>query len=178
MTSASEEHVIIVDADDNPIGTAEKLAAHRAGSLHRAFSLVIWNNTGGLLLQKRHAGKYHSGGLWTNACCGHPRPGEDVHAAALRRLDEEMGFTCSLIALGTITYRAEFSNGLTEHEIVHVFRGIYAGTIRPNPDEADGYEWAELAEVRRRVAAAPESYSVWFREYIAAQWPMMLDAPS
>ncbi len=174
MTSASDEHVIIVDAEDNPLGAAEKIDAHRAGSLHRAFSVVIWNDAGSLLLQKRHTGKYHSGGLWTNACCGHPRPGEDVHAAALRRLDEEMGFTCPLAALGTITYRAEFSNGMIEHEIVHVFRGVYAGAIRPNPEEADGYEWAEIEEVRRRVAAAPESYSVWFREYIAAQWPMML----
>lgn len=178
MVSSIEEHVILVDAGDNPVGTAEKLDAHVTGRLHRAFSVVIWNDAGALLLQKRHVGKYHSGGLWTNACCGHPRPGEDVHAAALRRLDEEMGFICPLTALGTITYRAEFSNGLTEHEIVHVFRGVFAGAIRPNPEEADGYEWTGLDVVRRQVAVTPDNYSVWFREYVAAQWPMMLAAPS
>lgn len=175
--SPPEERVILVDPDDRETGTSEKIAAHRSGALHRAFSVVIWDAHNRILLQKRHIGKYHSGGLWTNACCGHPRPGEDVHAAAQRRLQEEMGIQCDLEGLGTITYRAAFENGLIEHEIVHVFRGLYEGDIRPDPVEADGYEWAGLEDVRRRLTATPQAYSVWFRAYVSAEWPVMLAAP-
>ena len=172
------ELMILVDEDDRAIGTAEKLEAHRRGVLHRAISVIIWDGAGRLLLQKRAAGKYHSGGLWTNACCGHPRPGEDVEAAALRRLEEEMGFTCALESLGTIRYRAELDHGMIEHELVHMFRGLYDGTIAPNPAEAEGYQWARLEDVRADVAAMPQRFSAWFRKYIAAQWPMALAAPA
>jgi isopentenyl-diphosphate Delta-isomerase len=98
-----DELMVLVDASDRVIGTAGKIDAHRAAALHRAFSVIVWDGMGRLLLQKRHARKYHSGGLWSNACCGHPRPAEDIEAAALRRLTEEMGFTCPLAPLGTIT---------------------------------------------------------------------------
>jgi isopentenyl-diphosphate delta-isomerase len=172
------ELMILVDEDDRAIGTAEKLEAHRRGALHRAISVIIWDSAGRLLLQKRAAGKYHSGGLWTNACCGHPRPGEDVEAAVLRRLEEEMGFTCALESLGTIRYRAELDHGMIEHELVHMFRGLYDGTIAQNPAEAEGYQWARLEDVRADVAAMPQRFSAWFREYIAAQWPMALAAPA
>jgi isopentenyl-diphosphate delta-isomerase len=172
------ELMILVDEDDRAIGTAEKLEAHRRGALHRAISVIIWDSAGRLLLQKRAAGKYHSGGLWTNACCGHPRPGEDVEEAALRRLEEEMGFTCALESLGTIRYRAELDHGMIEHELVHMFRGLYDGTILPNPAEAEGYQCARLEDVRADVAAMPQRFSAWFREYIAAQWPMALAAPA
>jgi isopentenyl-diphosphate delta-isomerase len=169
--------MIIVDGDDREIGTREKLSAHREGLLHRAFSVIVWDRSGRQLLQKRFIGKYHSGGLWTNACCGHPRPGEEPAAAAHRRLKEEMGFDCPLTALGTIRYRAELDHGLTEHEIVHVFRGVYTGVIAPNPEEAEGYQWCSLDDIRRDIAASPQSFSVWFREYISAQWPMALEGP-
>jgi isopentenyl-diphosphate delta-isomerase len=172
------EFMVLVDADDSVIGTAEKLEVHQIGALHRAFSVIIWDSAGRLLLQKRSVGKYHSGGLWTNTCCGHPRPGEDVHPAALRRLHEEMGFTCVLESLGIIRYRAELDQGLIEHELVHVFRGVYDLTIAPNPKEAEGYQWARLEDVRADAAAMPQRFSVWFREYVAAQWPMALAAPS
>jgi isopentenyl-diphosphate delta-isomerase len=175
---ANLEHVILVDENDSPIGTAEKLDAHRRSALHRAFSVVIRDRMDRLLLQKRHIGKYHSGGLWTNACCGHPRPGEQTSSAALRRLSEEMGFACSLTWLGCITYRAEFENGLSEHEIVHVYSGLFDGAIAPNTEEADGFQWQSLPEVQRDVAIMPERYSVWFREYVAAEWPLMLLPPS
>jgi isopentenyl-diphosphate delta-isomerase len=168
----------LVDEDDREIGTAEKLEAHRSGALHRAISVIIWDSAGRLLLQKRAAGKYHSGGSWTNACCGHPRPGEDVHEAALRRLQEEMGFACPLERLGTIRYRAELDHGMTEHELVHMFRGVYDGTIAPNPAEAEGYQWTRLEDVRADVAVMPQRFSAWFREYVAAQWPMALAAPA
>ena len=116
----TSELMILVDEDDREIGIADKLETHRRGALHRAISVIIWDSAGRLLLQKRAASKYHSGGSWTNACCGHPRPGEDVEAAALRRLEEEMGFTCPLESLGTIRYRAELDQGMIEHELVHM----------------------------------------------------------
>jgi isopentenyl-diphosphate delta-isomerase len=176
--SNSPELMVLVDADDQVIGTEEKLAAHRRGALHRAFSVIVWNSAGRQLLQKRSLSKYHSGGLWTNACCGHPRPEEDTATAALRRLNEEMGFNCPLEALGTIRYRAELDHGLTEHELVHVFRGIYDGVVAPDPAEAEGYQWATLNDLHADVAVMPQRFSVWFREYLAAQWPMALAAPS
>ena len=165
------EHVILVDADDRKTGTAEKLDAHRRGALHRAFSVIVWDSAGRMLLQQRAASKYHSAGLWTNTCCGHPRPGEDTAVAAARRLDEEMALLCPLTPLGTFSYRAAFENGLIENEVVHVYRGRHDGAVTPNPDEADAFDWRTLDEVRRDVALAPEHYSVWFRHYVAAKWP-------
>ena len=173
----SDEVMVLVDDDDNIVGTGEKLETHRRGALHRAFSVIIWDSAGRLLLQKRSVCKYHSGGLWTNACCGHPRPDEDITAAASRRLEEEMGFTSPLEGLGTIRYWAELDHGMIEHEMVHVFRGLYDGAVAPDPEEAEGYQWSSLEDVRADVAAAPERFSVWFREYIAAQWPMALARP-
>jgi isopentenyl-diphosphate Delta-isomerase len=170
----TEELILLVDADDHIVGTGEKLDTHRKGALHRAFSVIVWNGSGQLLLQKRATRKYHSGGLWTNACCGHPRPEEDVKAAARRRLKEEMGFTCNLSALGTITYRAELDRGMVEHELVHVFRGVYDGTVTPDPAEAEDYRWASLPKLRSDIAAEPERYSAWLREYLSAQWPLAL----
>jgi len=174
----TSELMILVDEDDREIGIADKLETHRRGALHRAISVIIWDSAGRLLLQKRAASKYHSGGSWTNACCGHPRPGEDAETAALRRLEEEMGFTCSLEGLGTIRYRAELDHGMIEHELVHMFRGLYDGPVAASPAEAEGYQWARLEDVRADVAVMPQRFSAWFREYIAAQWPMALAAPA
>lgn len=174
----NEDLMVLVDDDDRVIGTSEKLETHRQGALHRAFSVIVWDSAGRLLLQKRHGRKYHSGGLWTNACCGHPRPEEDVRIAARRRLEEEMGFVCDLEWLGTIRYRAALDHDMIEHEIVHVFRGVHDGTIAPNPLEADGYQWARPEDVRADIAASPHRFSVWFREYMDAQWPMALDGPA
>jgi len=170
--SSSYENIILVDEADLEQGLGEKLEVHRQGLLHRAFSVVVWNRDGHQLLQKRARSKYHSGGLWTNACCGHPRPGEPVAEAARRRLAEEMGFSCALEALGTHRYRAQMDNGLTEHELVHVFRGLYEGPVAPNPEEAESFQWVPLAEVQRQIAQQPERFSVWFREYVAEGWPM------
>ncbi len=166
------EDVILVDEADRPIGVAEKMAAHRSGALHRAFSVMIFDGHGRLLLQQRHIGKYHSGGLWTNSCCGHPRPNENVAAAAARRLREEMGFSTDLTPIGTFTYRAELERGLVEHELVHIFRGTYSGVIAANPAECDGYTWMRPAEIERAVAATPARYSAWFKKYVAATWPL------
>jgi isopentenyl-diphosphate Delta-isomerase len=166
------ESVILVDANDVETGTAEKLAAHRAGTLHRAFSVMIWNGSGRMLLHRRAAEKYHSGGLWTNACCGHPRPGEDLAAAAARRLGEEMGFTCPLTPLGSLIYKAQLDRGLTEHELVHVFRGIHVGPMAPDPTEVEAYDWFTPEGVLQDIAREPDMFSFWFRRYCAEGWPI------
>jgi isopentenyl-diphosphate delta-isomerase len=171
-----QEEVVLVDADDNETGTAEKLDAHRQGRLHRAFSVMIWDHKGRLLLQRRQIGKYHSGGLWTNTCCGHPRPGEVSERAASRRLNEEMTVVCPLTPIGTFTYRAELDAGLIEHEFVHVFRGVYDGVIAPNPIECDGYTWLEPDVIRAQIASEPQNFSAWFRKYVDAGWP--IDPPA
>ena len=117
------EEVILVDEHDREIGSGEKLQIHQEGKLHRAFSVLVFNWKQELLLQKRKETKYHSGGLWTNTCCSHPRPGELTLEAAQRRLHEEMGLTCPLREVGNFIYRAEFENGLIEHEYDHVLAG-------------------------------------------------------
>jgi isopentenyl-diphosphate Delta-isomerase len=170
----SKELVILVDGDDNVVGTGDKLTTHRAGKLHRAFSVIVWDKLGRLLLQKRNPRKYHSGGLWTNACCGHPRPDEDVAMAASRRLEEEMGFTCPLEALGIFQYRAELDKGMIEHELVHVFRGVHDGEVAPDSDEVETYRWSSLEDLRTDIRAAPKDFTAWFRKYVAAKWPMAL----
>jgi len=164
--------MVLVDDDDRVVGTGEKLKVHRDGVLHRAFSVMIWNGAGALLLQQRSLGKYHSGGLWTNACCGHPGPGQDIAAAARQRLQDEMGFDCPLEELGRIRYRAELDHGMIEHELVHVFRGIHDGIVAPAPEEAMAYRWAGLETVRDEVAARPELFSAWFSKYVGAGWPV------
>jgi isopentenyl-diphosphate delta-isomerase len=172
MTDA-KEHVVLVDAKDRELGTAPKLAAHREARLHRAFSVLIRGPGGRLLLQKRHIGKYHSGGLWTNACCGHPRPGEAVAAAARRRLAEEMGLACEIAPLGVTRYRAELGGGMTEHEVVHLFAGVHDGPVRPDPREADGYAWLTAEELRADLMRDPARYTAWFRVYAREFWSLL-----
>ena len=123
------EEVVLVDEQDKPVGVMEKMQAHREGKLHRAFSVFIFNDKGEMLLQQRAFNKYHSAGLWTNACCSHPKPNETTETAAARRLNEELGFKTSLEKLFDFTYKASFENGLTEYEFDHVFSGIYNGEI-------------------------------------------------
>ena len=131
--------IILVDEQDNALGACEKLEAHRKGLLHRAFSVFIFNRKGEMLLQQRAMNKYHSGGLWTNACCSHPAFGEAISDAVQRRLQEELGFATHAEKLFDFVYRAEFDNGLIEHEFDHVFSGEYEGVIRCNPDEVMDY---------------------------------------
>jgi isopentenyl-diphosphate delta-isomerase len=170
------EEVLLVDAEDRPLGTAPKLAVHREGRLHRAVSVQLQDERGRLLLQKRHIDKYHSGGLWTNTCCGHPRVDETVSAAAHRRLREEMGIRCSLRPLFTACYRADVGNGMVEHEIVHVFGGQFNGAVCPDPCEIDGYAWFEPAALREDVARAPVRYSAWFKLYLSEHWATLTSA--
>jgi isopentenyl-diphosphate Delta-isomerase len=155
------EQVILVDEQDRELGACEKLRAHREGALHRAFSVFVFDSAGRLLLQRRAAGKYHSGGLWSNTACGHPRPGEETRAAAARRLREEMGFGCELREAFVLAYRAEVGGGLVEHELDHVFVGRFDGEPAPDPAEADGWRWAAPDELARDLAARPGDYSYW-----------------
>ena len=143
-----QEEVILVNERDEPTGTMEKMEAHRNAILHRAFSIFIFNAKGEMLLQQRAKNKYHSPGLWTNACCSHPRPGEEIKEAATRRLKEELGFVAELTKIFEFTYRHEFDNGLTEYEFDHVFTGTYNHFIFPAKDEVADYCWQESVAPR------------------------------
>lgn len=162
-TAAITDQLILVDEQDNPIGTCEKMEAHRKGLLHRAFSVFIFDSQGRMLLQQRALSKYHSGGLWTNACCSHPFPGEDNLTAATRRLQEELGFTTSLRKAFDFYYRAAFDNGLTEHEFDHVFVGQYEGALEVNPQEVMDYCFLSLEEIENQLETRPDRYTEWFK---------------
>ena len=155
--------VILVNEQDEPTGTMEKMAAHKKGLLHRAFSIFIFNSKGELLLQRRALNKYHSGGLWTNSCCSHPEPGEETPIAAQRRLQEEMGFISPLEKIFDFVYKAEFDNGLTEYEFDHVFAGEYEGGIEYNKEEVMDYCYKSLRDVRSSLQEHPQKFSRWFQ---------------
>lgn len=155
--------VIIVNEADEAIGQMEKMEAHEKGILHRAFSIFVFNSKGEMLLQQRAHDKYHSAGLWTNTCCSHPEPGETVAEAANRRLQQEMGFTTALTPAFNFIYKTSFDNGLTEHELDHVFVGEYEGDIDPNPAEAAGFAYMPMQELKAAMAANPDSYTEWFK---------------
>jgi isopentenyl-diphosphate delta-isomerase len=157
-----EEVVVLVDPRDNELGFSPKLQAHLDGVLHRAVSVFIMNEPGEMLLQRRAVGKYHSGGLWSNACCSHPRPGETPADAAVRRLNEEMGLSCALDFAFTFVYRAPLGNGLTEHELDHVFVGTAGADPVPNRDEVGDWRWLSLADLEKELAASPDSFTAWF----------------
>ena len=168
ISSATTDHdpIILVDADDVPQGVASKLEVHQRGLKHRAISALVRNRAGEMLLHQRNAVKYHSGGLWTNACCSHPRPGEPTDDAAHRRLAEEMGIRCSLKPLFTAQYRAVVSNGYIEDEVVHVFGGTYEGAVTPDPAEVADWKWIPLAGLIDDLERRPERYTIWFRHYL------------
>ncbi|MDP5110088.1 MAG: isopentenyl-diphosphate Delta-isomerase [Rickettsiaceae bacterium] len=160
------ETLILVDEEDNIIGTEEKLKAHIDGLLHRAFSVMIFNNNGQLLIQKRAKNKYHSAGLWANSCCGHPRLGEDNTEAAQRRLQEELGFSCDLVKISELKYSLKLQNGLYEKEYTHIFAGTYEGNIEPNPDEVSEIKWESLGKLQKKSTLMPKHYAPWFNLYL------------
>jgi len=155
--------VILVNEHDEAIGSMEKMKAHSTGSLHRAFSVFIFNNKGEMLIHQRAIRKYHSGGLWTNACCSHPMPGEDITDAAHRRLSEEMGFDTDIKKAFTFTYQTSFENGLIENEYDHVFTGIYEGEIYPVETEVKDYCFTSLENIRNSIKSHPLKYTEWFK---------------
>lgn len=161
------EMVVLVDENDQQIGVAEKIAAHQKGLLHRAFSVFIVRNLGfevEILLQQRTNDKYHCGALWTNTCCSHPRESEDIVMAAQRRLQEEMGLQIPLRLLDSFIYRAEFANGLIEHEYDHVLCGIYNDeVIDINPAEVQNFAWITMADLEQSLRIKPELYTPWLQ---------------
>jgi isopentenyl-diphosphate Delta-isomerase len=183
------ERVILVDTQDRPTGEAGKLRAHREGLLHRAFSVFVVNSAGELLLQRRAAAKYHSPGLWSNACCGHPRPGEATAAAAGRRLGEELGLTCALRPAGGFVYRAvvpgrEGAPPLIEHEYDRVFLGQWDGEPEPDPVEVSAWRWVAPRALRRAIRRAPERFTPWLpmalrlaEPHLAAWTPVSISSP-
>jgi len=158
-----DEMVILVDPQDRAIGIEEKIKAHRDGKLHRAFSVFVFNEKGEILLQQRAFNKYHSGGLWTNACCSHPRPGEAIEQAAARRLQEEMGFACQLRRAFQFIYKAELDGGLIEHELDHVFIGTYNGAVKPDTNEVADFRWRHVHTIKNDLKHSLEKYTVWFK---------------
>ena len=157
------DDVILVDADDNVIGTMPKMEAHVKGKLHRAFSVFIFNTKGELLLQQRARGKYHSGGKWTNTCCSHPRFGEDTLDAAHRRLDEEMAMTCDLKHEFSFVYSADMSEGISENEYDHVFFGVSDKLPNPDPMEVEGYKYISMKELKKDMESSPDAYTAWLK---------------
>ncbi|WP_129843302.1 isopentenyl-diphosphate Delta-isomerase [Streptomyces sp. RFCAC02] len=173
-SAAAAEPIMLelVDEDGTTIGTAEKLAAHRApGRLHRAFSVFLFDASGRLLLQRRAHGKYHSPGVWSNTCCGHPLPGEAPFLAATRRTTEELGAAPeSLRAVGTVRYNhPDPLSGLVEQEYNHLFAGLVAAPLRPDPAEVAETEFVTAAELARLRAG--DTFSAWFGTVLDAALP-------
>ena len=160
---AAPDNVILVTPGDVPVGVAEKAAAHRHGMLHRAFSVFVVNSAGEWLIQRRARSKYHSGGLWSNTCCSHPRPGEAVEAAAHRRLAEEMGFDCALEPAFSFLYRVNLDGGMIEHEYDHVFVGVHDALPDPDPGEVEAWRWVGIDDLERELAGTPGAFTYWFR---------------
>lgn len=157
------EYVVLVDENDAQIGLMEKREAHEKGLLHRAFSVLIFNDKGEMLIHQRATDKYHCGGLWTNACCSHPREGESVTDAAERRLQEEMGFSVKTFQTHEFIYKAKFSNGLTEHEYDYVLIGIYNETPKPNPKEVQDFKYISLEALNKEINTSADKFTPWFK---------------
>lgn len=158
-----EERVVLVDKNDICIGNMEKMEAHYKGELHRAFSIFIFNNKGELLLQKRAYSKYHSGGLWTNSCCSHPRVDENIYDAANRRLFEEIGINTELKEVFEFLYYAKLDKNLIEHEYDHVFFGTYNQDPILNPEEVEDYKWVTLKDLYEDIKINGEKYTFWLK---------------
>jgi isopentenyl-diphosphate delta-isomerase len=157
------EQVILVDSRDNAIGTMEKYEAHHKGLLHRAFSILLFNSRGQLMLQQRAATKYHSAGLWSNTCCSHPQSDEALASAVKRRLRQEMEIEAPIHPLYKFIYRFEFSPDLVEHELDHVFYGETDAEPKLNKDEASAWCWVSWEELKRDIKDNKNAYTFWFK---------------
>jgi isopentenyl-diphosphate Delta-isomerase len=162
----SAEMLVLVSEQNRRLGTAEKMDVHVRGLLHRAFSIFLVDDSGRILLQRRFSGKYHSGNLWANTCCGHPRPFERTSRAAVRRLGEELGLSASLHFAFRARYETPLDHGLTENELVYVYLGRITGEPALNPLEVSETKLVTLDELIRDVHAQPTSYAYWLRHYL------------
>jgi isopentenyl-diphosphate delta-isomerase len=157
------QQVILVNENDEWMGTMEKLQAHKSGALHRAFSVFIINDKGEILLQQRASSKYHSASLWSNTCCSHPTPGESTMAAAHRRLMEEMGFDCELHKLFSLRYKSNVGNELVENEYDHIYLGNHNGDVKINIEEVKDYAYVTIEQVQQMLIESPELFTSWFK---------------
>lgn len=157
------DYVVLVDSQDNELGKMEKLEAHEKGLLHRAFSIFLFNSKGEMLIQQRSLSKYHSPGLWTNACCSHPAPNESIIQAGNRRLKEELGLSTELVDAFNFEYRETFENNLTEHELDHVLVGYSEENPILNQEEAKDYRWITWANLLKEIDLNPENFTIWFK---------------
>ena len=158
-----QENVVLVDSNNNKLGLMPKMEAHIKGILHRAFSVIIFNNNGDIMLQKRARTKYHTPGLWSNTCCSHQRDNEDNITAGKRRLYEEMGFTTQLQNFDSFIYKVSFSNGLIEHEFDHILTGVYNGIPNLNKKEVDQWKWVSIDYLYHDINNNPDNYTAWFK---------------
>ncbi len=165
-SAQQQETLILVDERNRKTGEGEKLSVHRLGQLHRAFSIFLFDAQGRILLQRRYGGKYHSGGLWANTCCGHPRTGEKTLTAANRRLGEELGASASLHFGFRARYETPLDHGLTENELVYVYAGRFDGRLALNPEEVSDTELKSLADLLADARKQPERYAYWLRHYL------------
>jgi len=157
------DELILVDEHDNPIGKLDKTSVHEQGLLHRAFSLFVFNSKGEILLQQRADHKYHSAGLWSNACCSHPRFGEELNTAVQRRLLDEMGMDCDPMFVFSFLYRVEFDNGLVEHEFDHVFFDVLEALPSINLEEVKSYKYMSMDNLEKELLSNPAYYTEWFK---------------
>lgn len=163
---ADDPQIILVNEEGHEIGTAGKFEVHKKGLLHQAFSILIFNSDGQLLTQRRNKHKYHSGGLWSNTVCGHPRSGEVISEEIHRRLWDEMGFDCELKNVGHLRYRTEFDNGLIENEYDFIFTGEYSGVVKPDLTELSDYRWVKVAVLEDEMQKIPSQFTSWFKQII------------
>lgn len=163
MANQDETLLVLVNEQDEAIGTMEKMEVHRKALLHRAFSVFLFNSKGEMLLQRRALQKYHSGGLWTNACCSHPFPTETPVSAAMRRMKEELGFTTQVEPAFSFIYKATLDNELTEYEFDHVLVGVYDGELLLNEDEVGDYCFRSMEDLKEHLAQYPDKYTAWFK---------------
>jgi isopentenyl-diphosphate Delta-isomerase len=174
MKKYNFNEVVLVDGDDRELGTMEKMEAHIKGLLHRAFSVFIFNHEGQMLIQKRADVKYHSAGLWSNACCSHPAKNESLTDAAKRRLQEEIFLETDITPMFSFEYRAELERNLVEHELDHVLIGYADSFDQINPEEVSEMKFIDVAQLRIDVNEHPENYTVWFNIIMNTHWDKFL----
>jgi len=168
--SMQSEEIVLVNEKDKIIGARDKFKVHLDGDLHRAFSILVFNPNGELLIQKRNLNKYHSGGLWSNTCCSHQRCNEPLNKSIHRRLKEEMGFDCNLKEIFSFKYYIKFKNNLIENELDHVFIGFFEGEPIGNKKEVAEFKWISLKNLRTDMVINPNLYSHWFKIMIRDYW--------
>ncbi len=174
MHKLNFNEVVLVDSNDNDLGTMEKLQAHEKGLLHRAFSVFLFNTNGEMLIQKRADSKYHSPGLWSNACCSHPAKGEKIEDAAVRRLKEEIYIEAEVKHLFPFEYRAELNRNLVEHELDHVLIGFCDSYDKINPDEVSEMKFINLHDLKLDMIKNPNNYTAWFNIIMNSHWDKII----